>query len=89
MAWKFSKIVFFHGCFPSNIPKFAEKLFSCLRTAVSVINLYLHRYLRIFPIHFHLNHSKSHGCSHVYMITEIYYITLMLLLCFTCRIEKI
>ena len=48
---------------------------------------YLHRYLYIFPIHFHLTHSKSYCCCQVYTIIWIYHNTLLLLLCFTCRLE--
>ena len=33
-----------------------------------------HRYLHYFPIHFHLNHSKSHSWSRVYVIIGIYYL---------------
>ena len=42
-----------------------------LWTTASVISLCLHRYLHIFPIHFHINHSKSYCCSQVYIIIEI------------------
>ena len=49
--------------------------FCYLWTAASVISLYLHRYLHIFPTHFHLNHSKSNGCSQVYIIIGIYHVT--------------
>ena len=56
-------------------------------TAASVISLYLYKYLHILPIHFHLNHSKSYGCSQVYVIIGMYHIALVLLLCRTCTLE--
>ena len=75
LSWEFTKI-----------PKqFAKTVI--LWTAASVISLYLRRYWHIFPIHFPLNYSKSYGFSQVYIINEIYHITLMLLLCFICRLE--
>ena len=47
----------------------------------------LHRYLHIFPVHFYLNHSESYGYSQVNIIIGIHHITLLVLLCFTCRLE--
>ena len=58
--------VLHRGCFPGNFRKSVEQSFLC--EAASVISLYLHRYLHIFPIHFHLNYSKSYGCSQLYII---------------------
>ena len=55
-SWEFSKI--------------CTTVILLLWTAASVINLYLHRYLLIFPIYFNLSHSKSYGCSLVYVITH-------------------
>ena len=75
------------NCFTGNFPKSKEQSIHYLWTAASVISLYLHRYLQIFPIHFLLNHRKSYSCSQVYITIGIYYITLLLLLCFTCRLE--
>ena len=77
-----STTVAFLGIFPKSV----EQLFCYLWTA-SVISLYLHKYLHIFPIHFHLNHSISYGCFQVYIIIGIYHITLLILLYFTCRLE--
>ena len=48
--------------------KFAETLFSYLRTAASVIHLYFHKYLHIPPSHFNLNQSKSHRWSQANVI---------------------
>ena len=48
--------------------KFAETLFSYLRTAASVIHLYFQKYLHIPPIHFNLNQSKSHRWSQANVI---------------------
>ena len=75
------------GYFPGNFTKSVEQSFHYLWIAASLINLYLHRYLHIFPVHFHLNHSKSYSCSQVYIIIGIYYIMSLLLPCFTCRLE--
>ena len=71
--------------------KFAETLFSYLRTAASVIHLYFHKYLHIPPIHFNLNQSKSHRWSQANVIILAmrfrWIITLLLLLCLRCRLE--
>ena len=74
--------------FLGNFPKSLEQLLRYLCTGASVISLYLHRYFHIFPIHSHLNHTKSYGCFQVYIIIAICHSTLLLLLYFTCRIEK-
>ena len=75
------------GCFSRNFPKSVKQSFRYIWTAASVINLYLYRYLHIFLVHFHLNHSKSYGCSQVRIIIEIYHITLLFLLFSTYRPE--
>ena len=67
----FIKIGLHRGCFPRNFPKFQEQLFCYLWTAISGVSLYLHRYFPIFPIHVHLNDSKSYGCSQVSLVIGI------------------
>ena len=62
------------GCFPRNFLKFAEQSFRYMWAAASAISLYLRINLCIFPTHFHLNHSKSYRCSHLYNKIWIYYI---------------
>ena len=71
----------------STVGAFCGIVISYLRTAASVISLYLHRYLHIFPVHFYLNHSESYGYSQVNIIIGIHHIILLVLLCFTCRLE--
>ena len=71
----------------STVGAFWGIVISYLRTAASVISLYLHRYLHIFPVHFYLNHSESYGYSQVNIIIGIHRIILLVLLCFTCRLE--
>ena len=85
--WNCTQLRLVRGCFPGSFPKYVEQSFPYLWTDASVISLYLHRDLHIFPIHFHLNYSKSYGCSQVYMIIGLYHIILLLLLCFTCRFD--
>ena len=82
-----TKIGFHRGCFLWNFPKYVEQSFCYYRTAAPLMNLYLHRYQHIFPINFHLHYRKSYGCSEVYIIIGICHIDLLLLLCFTCRLE--
>ena len=71
----------------STVGAFWGIVISYLRAAASVISLYLHRYLHIFPVHFYLNHSESYGYSQVNIIIGIHHIILLVLLCFTCRLE--
>ena len=75
-----TEIVLHCGCFPVTFPKSVKESFRYLRTAASVIGLYLHKYLHIFPIHCHLNNSESYRCSQVYIISGIYHIALLLLM---------
>ena len=74
LFWKFSEVFIarpvtvlqiglHRGCIRGNDPKSVEQSFRYLWTAASVISLYSHRYLHVFPVHFHLNQSKSYGCS--------------------------
>ena len=86
-ACNLTKIAPHRGCFPKNFSKFTEQLFCYLWTVAPVISLHLHRFLHICPIRFHLNHSKSHGWSEGYFISGIFSITLLLLLCFTCKFD--
>ena len=83
-ACKCIKIRLHRDCFPRNFPKFVEWSFRYLWTAASVISLYIHRYI---PVHFHLNNTKSYGCSQLYIIIGIYHITLLISLRFTCRLD--
>ena len=72
-AYNFTKIELHRDCFPRNFSKSTEYLLCYLCVGAPLIGLYLHRYLRIYRIHFHLNHTKSHDCSQVYVTIGIYY----------------
>ena len=82
----------FHSCVPGNFLKFAAQLFSA-----SVSGPYLHSYLHILPIHFHLNYRKSQFLSDVchksscelLLNIAIYYTTLLLLFCLMYRLKII